>query len=113
MQKPQPRIASESLLIYRSTPTIISSSIQTVSEKQMLFALLSFLLPPLFVFGVYHLLTWFNVLHINGRVLWKRVAMTSAICHVVLASGFFLFCYFDAGDRNFGAYLFNESNFWK
>ncbi len=79
----------------------------------MLFTLMSFLLPPLFVFGVYHLLTWFNVLQINARVFWKRVAMTSAICHVLLVAGFFVFCYFDAGDRSFGAYLFNESNFWK
>ena len=41
----------------------------------MLFTLMSFLLPPLFVFGVYHLLTWFNVLHINQRVFWKRVGL--------------------------------------
>jgi hypothetical protein len=65
------------------------------------------------VFGVYHLLTWFNVLKINSKVFWKRVAMTSAICHVVLASGFFIFCYIDASQSSFGPYLFNESNFWK
>jgi hypothetical protein len=65
------------------------------------------------VFGVYHLLTWFNVFRINSRVFWKRVAITSAICHVVLASGFFIFSYIDARQVNFGPYLFNESNFWK
>jgi len=78
----------------------------------MLFTLGSFLLPPLFVFGVYHLLTWANVFRINGRVFWQRVAMTSAICHLLLVTGFFLFCYFDAADATFGVYLFNRSNFW-
>jgi len=80
----------------------------------MLLTLASFLLPPLFVFGVYHLLTWFNVFRINERVFWKRVAVTSAVCHVLLASGFFAFSYIDAGDAAaFGVYLFNRSNFWK
>lgn len=79
----------------------------------MLFSLASFLLPPLFVFGVYHLLTWFNVFEINRRVFWKRVAITSAISHVLLASGFFAFSYFDAKDLNFGVYLFSGSNFWR
>lgn len=72
-----------------------------------------FLLAPLFVFGIYHLMTWFNVFYINRRVFWKRVAMTSAICHVLLTTGFFVFSYFDAGPAGFGAYLFNESSFWK
>jgi hypothetical protein len=78
-----------------------------------LFTLLSFLLPPLFVFGVYHLMTWFNIFGINRRVFWKRVAITSAICHILLASGFFIFSYIDSGQVAFGSYLFNESNFWK
>jgi hypothetical protein len=85
----------------------------------MLLTLGSFLLPPLFVFGVYHLLTWSNTLGINGRVFWKRVAITSAICHVLLASGFLIFSYFDfraillSGPTNFGNYLFERSNFWR
>jgi hypothetical protein len=79
----------------------------------MLYAIGSFLLPPLFVFGVYHLLTWFNAFHINARVFWKRVAMTSAMCHVLLATGFFLFSYFDATETTFGNYLFYVSNFWR
>jgi hypothetical protein len=79
----------------------------------MLFTLGSFLLPPLFVFGVYHLLTWFNILHINERVFWKRVAITSAICHVMLATGFFVFAYFDAKEADYGVYLFNGSSFWR
>jgi hypothetical protein len=79
----------------------------------MLSTLASFLLPPLLVFGVYHLLTWFNILRINQRVFWKRVAIASALGHVLLVSGFFLFSYLDASDANFGVYLFNRSEFWK
>jgi len=79
----------------------------------MLLTLAGFLLPPLFVFGVYHLLTWVDAFGINKRVFWKRVAITSAICHVLLATGFFLFSYFDAGEISFGVYLFNASSFWR
>jgi hypothetical protein len=79
----------------------------------VVFTLGPFLLAPLFVFGVYHLLTWFNVLRINEKAFWKRVAITSAICHILLASGFFAFSYFDAGATPFGSYLFNESSFWR
>ena len=79
----------------------------------MLFTLVSFLLPPLFVFGVYHLLTWFNVFRINERIFWKRVAVTSALCHALLVSGFLIFSYFDAAGANFAVFLFNGSNFWR
>jgi hypothetical protein len=80
----------------------------------MLFTLASFLLPPLFVFGVYHVLTWFNIFHINERVFWKRVAVASAISHILLASGFFAFAYMDAAEGvSFGVSLFDRSNFWK
>src|SRR5262249_46567882 len=79
----------------------------------MLLTLSSFLLAPLFVFGIYHLLTWFNVARINKRVFWKRVAIASAVCHVLLASGFLAFSYIDAKGADFGIYLFNRSNFWK
>jgi len=80
----------------------------------MFFTLGTFLLPPLFVFGLYHLLTWFNVFRINQRVFWKRVAIASALSHVLLASGFFIFSYADAGDAlAFGDYLFDRSDFWR
>ena len=79
----------------------------------MLYTLALFLLPPLFVFGVYHLLTWFNIFQINRRVFWKRVALASAVSHVLLASGFFIFTYLDAGDAAFGVHLFDRSSFWK
>ena len=36
------------------------------------------LMPILLVFGLYHLLTWFNILRINQRAFWKRVGMASA-----------------------------------
>src|SRR2546421_13105810 len=87
----------------------------------MLFTLASFCLPPLLVFGVYHLLTWFNVFRINRLSFWKRVAVASATCHVLLASLFFAFSYFDFQARlrlepeeaKFGIYLFNGSDFWR
>jgi hypothetical protein len=87
----------------------------------MLFTLASFCLPPLLVFGVYHLLTWFDVLEINESAFWKRLAIASAICHLLLASGFFAFSYFDfqthlrlqAEEAGFGPYLFNRSDFWR
>ena len=47
--------------------------------------LLRRLLPLLLVFGLYHLLTWFNVLQINQRAYWKRVALSSAGAHFLLA----------------------------
>lgn len=77
-------------------------------------------LPFLLVFGLYHLMTWFNILNINSRVYWKRVALTSAVAHVLLATGFFAFTYFDyrvsgsLGDvgLGYGPFLFDRSQFW-
>jgi hypothetical protein len=71
----------------------------------------SFLLAPLFVFGVYHLLTWFNIFRVNERVYWKRIAIASAIAHILLLTGFLVFSWFDAGGAPFGPYLFNNSEF--
>jgi hypothetical protein len=71
----------------------------------------SFLLAPLFVFGVYHLLTWFNVFRINERVYWRRIAIASAISHILLLTGFLAFSWFDAAGAPFGPYLFNNSEF--
>ncbi len=87
----------------------------------MLFRLGAYLLPPLLVFGVYHLLTWFDVLGINKRVFWRQVALTSAICHVLLVSGFLVFSYVDfqahlslePADLKFGPYIFTRSDFWR
>jgi hypothetical protein len=71
----------------------------------------SFLLAPLLVFGVYHLLTWFNIFRINERVYWKRIAIASAISHMFLLTGFLAFSWFDAAGAPFGPYLFNNSEF--
>jgi len=77
-------------------------------------------LPLILVFGLYHLMTWFNILRINSMIYWKRVALASSIAHVLLVTGFFVFTYFDfhtnrdlAGyDLGFGEYLFDRSQFW-
>ena len=87
----------------------------------MFLTIATLLLAPLFVFGVYHLLTWLNFIHMNEREYWKRVALTSAICHILLATGFLIFAYFDFQNRlpleaaniSYGSYLFNRTNFWR
>ncbi len=89
-------------------------------KGEIIYVLAVILLPPLLVFGIYHLLLWFNVMAINGRVFWRRVALASAVSHVLLVTGFFLFSYMDyrlhvniAGTpQAFDAYLFNQSPFW-
>ena len=78
-------------------------------------------LPLLLVFGLYHLLTWFNVFGINNRVHWKRVAVASVVAHFLLVTGFFVFSYFDyqanrqlaALGLSYGAFLFDRSDFWR
>jgi hypothetical protein len=87
----------------------------------MLYVIATLLMPILLVFGIYHLLTWFNVWDINRRPYWKRVAIASAISHVLLVSGFFLFSYLDYQQNrrisgtglNFDSYLFDGSEFWR
>jgi hypothetical protein len=77
-------------------------------------------LPLLLVFGLYHLMTWFNWLRINNLVYWKRVALVSSIAHLLLAAGFFGFTYFVYhANRNlagfgmgYGTFLFDRSPFW-
>ena len=87
----------------------------------MFFTLASFLLPTLFVFGIYHLLTWFNLSGVNERVYWMRVAIASGISHVFLVTGFLVFSYVDfqshlrleAVNTAFGPFLFDRSDFWR
>ena len=87
----------------------------------MLYFFASLFLPPLFVFGLYHLLTWFNLFNINHRSYWKRVAAASAISHAVLATGYFVFAYIDYDQHQqiatdgagFAAYLFAGPQFWR
>jgi hypothetical protein len=87
----------------------------------MFLMLSGFLMPVLLVFGLYHLLTWVDVFSINSRAFWKRVGFASAISHILLTIGFFVFSYIDyrlnqtttfAG-LGFDAYLFNRSEFWR
>jgi len=87
----------------------------------MLNAFLAVLIPLLLVFGLYHLFTWFNVFRINNRVYWRRVGLTAAISHFLLATGFFLFTWFELqANRTFvqvgmdySRYLFQHSAFWQ
>lgn len=87
----------------------------------MLNAFLTVLIPLLLVFGLYHLLTWFNLFNINSRVHWKRVGLTAAIAHFLLATGFFVFTWFDlqsngtyvALGMNYASFLFRHSAFWR
>ena len=88
----------------------------------MVFLLTSILLPPLFVFGLYHLLVWFNLFRVNERAYWKRVAIAAAVSHVLLVTGFIVFTYFhfrstrgqlDEPFTSFGAFVFNRSEFWR
>jgi hypothetical protein len=84
-------------------------------------AFLAVLIPLLLVFGLYHLLTWFNVFRINERVYWRRVGLTAVISHFLLATGFFIFTWFElqsnqtyvALGMNYGTYLFERSSFWQ
>src|SRR5678815_437279 len=83
-------------------------------------AFLALLCPLLLVFGLYHLFTWFNVFRINGRVYWKRVGLTCAISHFLLATGFFVFTWFDHRSAahmlsgvDYATFLFEHSMFWQ
>lgn len=87
----------------------------------MLLLVSGFMMPVLLVFGIYHLMTWFNVMNVNARSFWKKVGLTSAIAHVILAAGFFAFSYLDYSLNQkttfvgigFDGYLFNRSEFWR
>jgi hypothetical protein len=87
----------------------------------MLFLFISILLPLLFVFGLYHLMVWFNVFHVNERSYWKRVAIAAAVSHVLLLTGFIVFTYahFNSmraqleAPSSFTAFVFDRSEFWR
>lgn len=82
-------------------------------------AFLLVLTPLLLVFGLYHLFTWFNVFGINNHVYWKRVGLTSAVSHFLLATGFFLFAWYDQASFayklsriDYATFVFQHSMFW-
>jgi len=83
-------------------------------------AFLALLSPLLLVFGLYHLFTWFNIFRINERAYWRRVGLTAAISHSLLATGFFLFAWFDhrgiaylLSRMDYATFLFQHSAFWQ
>jgi len=83
-------------------------------------AFLAVLIPLLLVFGLYHLFTWFNIFHINEQVYWKRIGLIAAISHFLLATGFFVFEWFDhqgvvyrLSGMDYATFLFQHSAFWQ
>src|SRR5262245_2231021 len=86
----------------------------------MLMIIAGFLMPVLLVFGLYHLLSWFNPRDWNSKTFRVRVGLASAISHIILASGFFIFSYFEysmnrsttMAGLGFDVYLFN-GEFWQ
>ena len=83
-------------------------------------AFLALLSPLLLVFGLYHLFTWFNIFRINERAYWRRVGLTAAISHFLLATGFFLFAWFDhrgiaylLSRMDYATFVFQHSAFWQ
>ena len=61
----------------------------------MLYLLAVILLPPVLVFSLYHLGLWLGVPGMRRQVFWRRVAVASALAHVLLATAFFLFVWLD------------------
>ena len=86
----------------------------------MIYVMAIVLLPPLLIFGIYHLSLWFNLMGMRRMVFSRRIATTSAIAHVLLVTGFFVFSYLDYQanrelvfvGQTFDSYLFNRSEFW-
>ena len=86
----------------------------------MLYVLALFLLPPIFVFGIYHLALWIDFLGIRRRKFWRRMALASGVSHLLLVAGFFVFFYVDyqattglvGGSVSPDAFLFGQSPFW-
>jgi hypothetical protein len=84
-------------------------------------AFLVVFIPLLLVFGLYHLLTWFNVFGINDRAFWRRAGLAAAVSHFLLATGFFAFTWFDLqGNRVYAVlgmtyerFLLEHSSFWQ
>jgi hypothetical protein len=87
----------------------------------MLMMITGFLMPVLLVFGLYHLLSWFNPRDWNSRTFRIRVGLAAAIGHIILVSGFFAFSYLDynlnrsttMAGVGFDNYLFNGPEFWR
>jgi hypothetical protein len=80
-----------------------------------------FLLPPLLIFGLYHMGLWFNLMGLRRMVFWRRVATSSAAAHVLFAAGALLVAWVDFGttgrliapDMGFDAFLLAGGEFWR
>ena len=87
----------------------------------MLIPIAVLVLPPLLIFGVYHLALWGNLLGMARMPFWRRMALASGVGHLLLAAGFFLLLYLDfrssvqivPSGRSFEAFLINRSGFWQ
>ncbi len=78
------------------------------------------ILPPLLIFGLYHLLLWFDLFGMRDRVFWRRVGWSSACAHVLFTAGAFVLTWIDyrSTDRLFGAvsldvFIMNSNEFWQ
>lgn len=77
--------------------------------------------PLLLVFGLYHLITWFNLFGSGEWTYWKRVGFASTLAHLVLVTGFFIFIYLDfqanenflPAGMTFSTYMLTQSQFQK
>ena len=86
----------------------------------MVYVMAIVLLPPLLIFGIYHLSLWFNLLGIRRMIFSRQIATTSAIAHALLITGFFVFSCLDYQanrdlvfvGQTFDSFLFNRSEFW-
>jgi hypothetical protein len=85
----------------------------------MLYALLLVTAPLLLVFGLYHLMTWFDVFRVGNMVYWKRVGLAAALAHVLLLTAVLVWSYVDfvASQRfipagtNYETFLFTHTEF--
>ncbi len=77
------------------------------------------LLPLLLVFGLYHLMVWFDVFAMRRRTVSSRVGVCSALAHGLLGAGVFLVSYLDYratravfGGTGFAAYVLDSGELW-
>jgi hypothetical protein len=79
------------------------------------------LLPPLLIFGLYHLTVWFDIFGMRRRVFSRQVGVSSGLAHGLLALGGFGLLYVDyestatmfGNDMGFAAFLMNSRDFWQ
>lgn len=83
----------------------------------MRYLLALFLLPPFLIFGLYHLTLWFGLFGMRARAFWRRVALSSALSHVLFTFGVFGVVWADyqsatalfGNDPGFPGFLANSS----